>query len=50
MEVKAEVMRCAQDNTYSFVPFNSHFNSYFNSHFNSIFILPYFLLTLNQEQ
>ena len=42
MEVKKEVMRFAQDNTYSFVPFNSHFNSHFNSSFNSIFILPYF--------
>ena len=37
MEVKKEVMRCAQDNTDSFVRFNSHFNS----HFNSMIILHY---------
>ena len=39
MEVKKEVMRCAQDNTYSFVHFYFHFNSLFNSNFNSLFKL-----------
>ena len=34
MKVKKEVMRCAQDNTNSFVHFNFHFYSHFNSHLN----------------
>ena len=46
MEVNKEVKRCAQDNTYSFVPFNSPFNSLFNSPFNSIILL----LSLNMKK
>ena len=37
MEVKKEVMRYAQDNTYSFVLFYSLFYSHFNSLFYSLF-------------
>ncbi len=55
MEVKQEVMRCAQDNTYSFVHFHSHFNSHFHSHFNSHFnshfyftIIPPYFFTITK--
>ena len=41
---KKEVMRCAQDNTYSFVHFYFHFNTHFNFHFNSQLNL-HFILT-----